>query len=66
VRNRFNLALLKRIVARGKVYLSNAELNGKFCLRACVVNHRTKEADIDAVISEVLKIAPKVASELAI
>jgi aromatic-L-amino-acid decarboxylase len=66
VRNRFNLALLKRIVARGKVYLSNAELNGKFCLRACVVNHRTREADIDAVVSEVLKTAPKVASELAI
>jgi len=66
VRNRFNLALLKRIVARGKVYLSNAELNGKFCLRACIVNHRTKETDIDAVVSEVLEIAPKVASELAI
>jgi len=66
VRNHFNLALLKRIVARGKVYLSNAELNGKFCLRACVVNHRTKEADIDAVVSEVLKIAPEVASELTI
>ncbi len=66
IRNRFNLALLKRIVARGKVYISNAELNGRFCLRACVVNHRTKEADIDAIISEVLEIAPKVASELAI
>jgi glutamate/tyrosine decarboxylase-like PLP-dependent enzyme len=66
VRNRFNLRLLKRIVARGKVYLSNAELNGRLCLRACVVNHRTKEADIDAVVSEVLEIAPKVASEPAI
>ena len=66
VRNHFNLALLKRIVARGKVYLSNAELRGKFCLRACIVNHRTKETDIDAVVSEVLEIAPKVASELAI
>jgi glutamate/tyrosine decarboxylase-like PLP-dependent enzyme len=65
VRNRFNLALLKRIVARGKVYLSNAELRGKFCLRACIVNHRTKETDIDAVVSEVLEIAPRVASELA-
>jgi len=53
-RNRFNLALLKRIVARGRVYLSNATLHGKFCLRACIVNHLTKEADIDAVIPEVL------------
>ena len=66
VRNRFNLALLKRIVARGKVYLSNAELKGRFCLRACVMNHRTKETDVDAVVAEVLAVAPKVASELAV
>jgi aromatic-L-amino-acid/L-tryptophan decarboxylase len=64
-RNRFNLALLKRIVARGRVYLSNTELKGKFCLRACIVNHRTKETDIDAVVREVLEVAPVVASELA-
>jgi aromatic-L-amino-acid decarboxylase len=64
-RNRFNLALLKRIVARGRVYLSNAELRGRFYLRACVVNHLTKETDIDAVVSEVLEIAPSVISELA-
>jgi aromatic-L-amino-acid decarboxylase len=56
-RNRFNLALLKRIVARGRVYLSNAVLHGKFCLRACIVNHLTKETDIDAVVPEVLAVA---------
>ena len=64
--NRFNLALLKRIVARGKVYLSNAELKGKFCLRACIVNHLTKKTDVDAVVREVLEVAPHVLSELAI
>ena len=53
-RNRFNLALLKRIVARGRVYLSNAMLHGKFCLRACIVNHLTKDSDIDAIVPEVL------------
>jgi aromatic-L-amino-acid decarboxylase len=56
-RNSFNLALLKRIVERGRVYLSNAMLHGKFCLRACVVNHLTKESDIDAVVPEVLAAA---------
>jgi glutamate/tyrosine decarboxylase-like PLP-dependent enzyme len=56
-RNRFNLTLLKRIVARGRVYLSNAALHGKFCLRACIVNHLTKESDIDAVVPEVLAAA---------
>ena len=56
-RNQFNLALLKKVVDRGKVYLSNAELNGKFCLRACIVNHLTTDADIDAVVPEVLAAA---------
>ena len=55
--NDFNLALLKRVVARGRVYLSNASLNGKFCLRACIVNHRTKDADVDSIVSEVLAAA---------
>jgi glutamate/tyrosine decarboxylase-like PLP-dependent enzyme len=55
--NTFNLVLLKRVVARGRVYLSNASLHGKFCLRACIVNHRTKDADIDSVIFEVMAAA---------
>lgn len=55
--NRFNQALLKRIVQRGRVYLSNASLLGKFCLRACIVNHRTKDADVDSIIPEVLAAA---------
>ena len=56
-RNRFNLALMKRMVRRGRVYLSNAMLEGKFCLRACIVNHLTQESDIDAVVPEVLAAA---------
>ena len=56
-RNAFNLALLKRMIRRGKVYMSNAELKGKFCLRACIVNHLTKDSDIDAVVQEVLETA---------
>jgi glutamate/tyrosine decarboxylase-like PLP-dependent enzyme len=52
-RNDFNLALMKRMVKRGRVYLSNATLRGKFCLRACIVNHLTKDLDIDGVVPEV-------------
>ncbi|HTS38329.1 MAG TPA: aminotransferase class V-fold PLP-dependent enzyme [Candidatus Solibacter sp.] len=58
--NQFNLALLKRVVRRGRVYLSNASLQGKFCLRACIVNHRTKDADVDSVVPEVLAAAEQV------
>jgi aromatic-L-amino-acid decarboxylase len=56
-RNAFNLALLKSIIRRGRVYLSNAELKGKFCLRACIVNHLTTDADIDTVVHEALAAA---------
>ena len=63
MRNRFNLALLKRMIARGRVYLSNAELKGKFCLRACIVNHLTKSSDIDAVVPEVLEAAREIVQQ---
>ena len=60
--NRFNASVLKRVVDRGRVYLSNATLHGKFCLRACIVNHRTTDADIDSVIPEILTAAREVES----
>jgi len=56
-RNRFNTDVLKRLIARGRVYLSNATLKGKFCLRACIVNHLTEDFDVDAVVPEVLAAA---------
>jgi glutamate/tyrosine decarboxylase-like PLP-dependent enzyme len=55
--NQLNLRLLARILKRGRIYLSNAAIAGKFCLRACIVNHRTKDADVDAVVAEVLAAA---------
>ena len=63
VRNLFNLALLKRIVSRGRVYLSNTELKGNFCLRVCIVNHLTRDQDIDAVVPEVLDAASEIMAE---
>jgi aromatic-L-amino-acid decarboxylase len=60
--NQLNLDILKRVVARGRVYLSNATLHSKFCLRACIVNHRTTDADIDAIPVEVLSAAQDILS----
>ncbi len=59
-RNRFNMAVLKRLIVRGRVYLSNALLKGRFCLRACIVNHLTKDSDVDAVVPEVLAAAREI------
>jgi len=58
--NELNAAILRRIVERGNVYLSNATLRSQFCLRACIVNHRTTDADIDRVVPEVLAAAKDV------
>ena len=55
--DRWNQELLLRVVRRGRVFLSNATLGGRFALRACLVNHRSTEADVDAVVSEVLAAA---------
>lgn len=58
--NRVNAEILRRIVKRGNVYLSNATLQSRFCLRACLVNHRTTDSDIDRVVAEVLALAREV------
>ncbi len=58
--NRQNAAILQRVVQRGRVYLSNAFIRGKFALRACFVNHRTTDDDVDAVVDEVIAAAKEV------
>ncbi|MGH8288425.1 MAG: hypothetical protein ACREV7_05270 [Steroidobacteraceae bacterium] len=47
-------AILKRLIERGRYYLSNASRAGRFALRACFVNHRTIEADVAGIVPEVL------------
>lgn len=49
-----NQSILQRIVRRGKVFLSNASIQGKFALRACFVNHRTTPDDVSQIVSEVI------------
>jgi aromatic-L-amino-acid/L-tryptophan decarboxylase len=56
-----NAAVLQRVIARGRVYLSNATLGGRFALRACFVNHRTTDADVGEIIPEVLAAAGELA-----
>ncbi|HEU4627972.1 MAG TPA: aminotransferase class V-fold PLP-dependent enzyme [Steroidobacteraceae bacterium] len=55
--NELNAAILRRVIARGHIYLSNASVDGRFALRACFVNHRTTAADVAAVVPEVLSAA---------
>ncbi len=47
--NELNTTLLTRLQEQGEIYLSNGVIDGKFALRACIVNFRTSLADADAV-----------------
>lgn len=47
--NALNTALLERLQRSGRVFLSNAVVDGRFLLRSCIVNFRTTEDDLDAV-----------------
>ena len=57
----FNRRILQRIIRRGRVYISNATIGGRFALRACIVNHRSRPEDVDAIVSETLAAAAEVA-----
>jgi glutamate/tyrosine decarboxylase-like PLP-dependent enzyme len=58
--NSLNAAILKRMIQRGRVFISNATLQGKFALRACIVNQRATERDVEEVVSEALEAAKEV------
>lgn len=53
--NKLNETLLNTLQQGGKVFLSNAIIKGKYCLRACIVNFRTTEKDINEVIDIVVE-----------
>jgi hypothetical protein len=55
-----NQKILPKVVRRGRVFLSNATIKGRFALRICVVNHRSTQADLDEVVSEVLAVGREV------
>jgi aromatic-L-amino-acid/L-tryptophan decarboxylase len=47
--NRLNTELLARLQDGGEAFVSNAVVDGKALLRACIVNFRTDEADVRAI-----------------
>jgi glutamate/tyrosine decarboxylase-like PLP-dependent enzyme len=57
----FNRRILDRVIRRGRVYISNATIHGHVALRACIVNHRTTEDDVHAIVGEVLAAAAELA-----
>jgi aromatic-L-amino-acid/L-tryptophan decarboxylase len=45
-----NKRLMSAVMGDGRVYCSNAVLNGRFCLRACIVNFRTEAEHMELLL----------------
>lgn len=62
--NTLNEALLTRLQNDGDVFVSNAVIDGGYYLRACIVNFRTTQADIDAIPDLIARTGAAVDAEL--
>lgn len=58
--SKLNEQLVNNLQQGGEVFLSNAVINNRYCLRACIVNFRTDKKDIYEVIEIVVREGRKV------
>ncbi len=58
--NKLNEALLNTLQREGEVFLSNAIIKEKYCLRGCIVNFRTTQKDIEEVIEIIVREGRKI------
>jgi aromatic-L-amino-acid decarboxylase len=59
-----NTQLLSTLQAEGECFLSNAVIGGRKFLRACIVNFRTRVADVETLAVSVARIGKRLDSEL--
>jgi glutamate/tyrosine decarboxylase-like PLP-dependent enzyme len=52
--DRINAAIQSRLMATGDIILSPTTLDGRYSLRICIVNFRTRRADMDWLVEHVL------------
>src|SRR5688572_11825521 len=49
----YNERIMSRVQTSGRAYLSNATVNGRFALRACITNFRTTKSDIELTLQAI-------------
>jgi glutamate/tyrosine decarboxylase-like PLP-dependent enzyme len=59
-----NRAALAELQRSGGAFVSSTMLDGRFWMRACIVNPRTTEADIDALVTQVTRVTSAVSRGL--
>jgi aromatic-L-amino-acid/L-tryptophan decarboxylase len=60
--DRLNRNILDAVQNEGRVFLTGTELQGRFVLRACIVNFRTREPDLDALLDAIRRASTRVLS----
>ena len=63
--NTLNESILNELQTGGEVFLSNAIVNNNYCLRACIVNFRTSEKDIEDIIEIIVRVGKKIHTKLS-
>jgi glutamate/tyrosine decarboxylase-like PLP-dependent enzyme len=63
--DRLNLALVNRVRASGRAFLSSTPLHGRVAVRLCFVNWRTTAVDVEEVVRLVEEVGEMVAGEMA-
>jgi len=53
--NALNETLLNKLQQGGEVFLSNAIVDEKYCLRGCIVNFRTSAKDVEEIVEIIVK-----------
>lgn len=59
-----NRQLLEIVQNEGQVFLTSTELNGTLVLRACIVNFRTQESDLDVLLDVIAEVGRRVMAKV--
>ena len=59
--NQLNQAILVELQESGVAAPSYTTLNGKYCLRVAISNHRSRLEDFDLLVDEVLRLGARLA-----
>jgi aromatic-L-amino-acid/L-tryptophan decarboxylase len=62
--NQLNQRVMTEIQLDGRAFCSNAILEGRFVLRACIVNFRTEAEDVDALLDAAAELGASLDAEL--
>ncbi|HSL70053.1 MAG TPA: aminotransferase class V-fold PLP-dependent enzyme [Longimicrobiales bacterium] len=62
--NELNTALVGELQAGGEVFLSNAVVDGRYALRACIVNFRTRPEDARAAVEVAVRVGRQLDARL--